>query len=287
MAAYNTVPDILDPNVESAAEAGDPTSMRLLGNYVYRARHERSLAEQWLLAAAEAGDAEAMYDLSRFFWDQAVNKIPQSQTEEAASEAWCRRAAESGWRPAMESMAQRHPHEQEFWLRRAADDGSPASMLGLAHFLERRGQTAEAEHWYRTAVSNGLPHARRNLASLLAGQGRLAEALRYVRAEAEAAPIGSRAAGELADLFQRLGQTDEASVWRAQAEALRLDEGTQEHPAGTPPDLAAVVLTAVITTAVVPFVQALASKVAEDAYAQARQSVRRLLHREDLTSSSS
>jgi hypothetical protein len=39
-------------------------------------------------------------------------------------------------------------------------------------------------------------------------------------------------------------------------------------------------VTAAVTTAVVPFIQALAAKVAEDAYGQARHLVRRLLHRD-------
>ncbi|MFI9772908.1 hypothetical protein ACIHJG_39660 [Streptomyces sp. NPDC052415] len=42
--------------------------------------------------------------------------------------------------------------------------------------------------------------------------------------------------------------------------------------------LAEVAITAVVTTAVVPFLQALAAKVAEDAYGQARQMIRQLLH---------
>ncbi|MET8947654.1 hypothetical protein ABZX30_29980 [Streptomyces sp. NPDC004542] len=46
---------------------------------------------------------------------------------------------------------------------------------------------------------------------------------------------------------------------------------------GAAPELATVAATALVTTAVVPFVQALVSKAAEDAYGQARSLVRRML----------
>ncbi|MEU1508429.1 hypothetical protein [Kitasatospora sp. NPDC005748] len=279
MAAPN-VPGMMDPNVKLAAEVGDPTAMRLLGRYFYRVRHEIGLAERWLLAGAEAGDAESMYDLSRFYWDQSANKRPRGQTEEAASEAWCRRAAESGWLPALVSMANRDPHEREFWLRGAAEGGAPHSMLELAELLEAKGETAEAERWYRSAIDQGVPSARPALASLQAGQGRSSEALRCAK-EAEDDAKWSGAAGKLADLYHELGHAEEAAEWRAQALALRgrEDEEARRHAAGAAPDLGSVVITAVVTTAIVPFVQAIASKVAEDAYGQARQLVHRLLRR--------
>jgi hypothetical protein len=77
----------------------------------------------------------------------------------------------------------------------------------------------------------------------------------------------------LAEILEQLGRTEEAYKWHAQA---------LQHPhvvkrrAYSLPELAA---TAVVTTAIVPFLQALTAKVAEDAYGQARRMVRRLLRR--------
>ncbi|MGW3445625.1 tetratricopeptide repeat protein [Streptomyces sp. NPDC001076] len=276
-------PDGLDPNLELAAHAGDATAMRMLGNYFMT--EDIDLAKQWLRAGAEAGDPKAMYDLGdlyRIVYPRE-RKSPHDQDEELVSTYWLRRAAEARHLPAIEDMIQHStcPDESEFWLRKAAEGGSVWSMADLAGLLEDKGQATEAEHWYRAAIDHAYMRARGDLASLLFKQDRLAEAERYARLEAQAG--SSWAAQQLAEILERLGRVEEADMWRGQIATLRAREleaaaAAPMYHLAYPADVA---VTAVVTTAVVPFVQALAAKVAEDTYGQARQLVRRLLRRDD------
>ncbi|WP_406445446.1 hypothetical protein OHB00_49645 [Streptomyces sp. NBC_00631] len=238
-----------DPNVELAARAGDAAARRLLGEH-HDARGSYELAKQWLLAAAEAGDPEAMHDLAQHY---------KLNSELLYSELM--KAGQAG------------PPVMEYWLGRAAEAGHVRAMMDLADLLMEKGQATEAEHWYRAAIDNGRTFARIYLVSLLIKQDRLAEAEPYARLEAQA---GSwEAARQLAEILEELGRTEEAAVWRSQAETLARStpfvQGAPEH--------AVVVVTAVVTTAVVPFLQAVTAKIAEDAYGQVRQLVRRLLRR--------
>ncbi|MFD3519923.1 hypothetical protein [Streptomyces sp. NPDC058653] len=51
----------MDSNLELAAEAGDPTAMRMFGKYLFHGPDQKQdSAGRWLPAAVEAGDAEAM-----------------------------------------------------------------------------------------------------------------------------------------------------------------------------------------------------------------------------------
>ncbi|MGA5410135.1 hypothetical protein ACPCSC_23085 [Streptomyces lavendulocolor] len=273
------MPGKLDPNLELAAQAGDAAAMRELAKF-HHSTASRDLAEHWQLAAAEAGDPEAMYDLARLYkilYPQRMKESPPDLTERLDFMYWLRRAADAGHVRAMEDMVEcsTSPDEEEFWLRKAAEGSSPSSAMWLARRLEEKGQPAEAERWYRAAIDNRYAFVGFDLASLLIRQGRLDEAERYARLAAEAG--SSSAAQLLTELLERLGRAKEASVWRAQIETLRAR--ALWPSAAAPPQLYEVVATAVVTTAVVPFVQTLAGKVAEDAYGQARQLVRRLLRR--------
>ncbi|MEU1203254.1 hypothetical protein ABZ446_44630 [Streptomyces sp. NPDC005813] len=269
-----------DQNIELAAEAGDPAAMRVLGKYLHTAEVDANQveAERWLLAAAEAGDLEAMHELSWLYHERAAKqRRPDNQADNAAWLSWCRRAADGGWVDAMRTMAliTADTDEEELWLRRAAGGGARREMLRLADMLAGKGQGAEAEQWYHAAIAHGLPSARDHLASFLIAQDRPSEAEKYVRAEAEA---GSwPAARQLAEALERLGRADEAAEWHARAEALSPRTYEGGVPAG--PGLVEVIVTAVVTTALVPFVQALVSKIADDAYGQGRQWIRRLVRR--------
>ncbi|MFC8433395.1 tetratricopeptide repeat protein [Streptomyces sp. NPDC057253] len=268
-----------DQNIELAAKAGDPGAMRVLGQYLQTAPEpctDRVEAERWLLAAAEAGDPEAMFELAWVFRERA---------DDDAWMSWCRRAAEAGWVGAMRAMAliTSGTDEEEFWLRRAASGGARPEMLRLANMLAGKGQATEAEQWYHAALTHGLASARHDLASFLIAQDRPAEAETYVKAEAEA---GSQAAAtRLAEALERLGRVDEAAEWRTRAETLGSWEGGSGVPAG--PGWVEVIVTAVVTTALVPFIQTLVSKTADDAYGHARQFIQRLVRRNRTTSNDS
>lgn len=266
-----------DPNLVLAAEAGDVGAMKALSNPY--GPGDRQFKERWVLAAAETGDPEAMYRLSDIYLDRAILSSNQNDNaHETKAAHWRRRAALAGWPEAMRAMNGTKGisvEEREFWLRRAVESGDRPAMVHLADLSQKRERPDDAEHWYRMAIAHGVPYACSNLSSLLAGQGRLSEAEECVRPEAEAgSALGAR---QLADVLQKLGRTQEAAAWRETYERRR-DE--VRAPINVP-DLAAVAATALVTTAVVPFIQALISKAAEDAYGQARGLIRRMLRRNE------
>ncbi|MFE7749348.1 hypothetical protein [Streptomyces sp. NPDC057428] len=270
-----------DGNLVLAAEAGDVGAMKAVGKHLYESRSPRD-AERWLLGASEAGDPEAMYLLSRIYWNQAVNRHPNGEADKARSADWCRRAAQAGWpaaASAMGTMSGISAEEREYWLRRTAEGGDLWAMTSLAELAERQERPDHAEHWYRVAIDHGMSHVRTQLSRLLMRQGRLGEAEQCVRPQAEAGSVAG--AGQLADVLRELGRTQEAAAWRERYEVRRAREfeesSRQLH--GAAPELATVAVTALVTTAVVPFIQALVSTAAEDAYGHARGLVRQMLRR--------
>lgn len=225
-------PDPLEPWVEPAAEAGDVAAMKLLGQYLYATGSGGNApAEKWLLAAAEAGDAEAMYSLMRVHHHRAVNAAPHGKAHQLKAALWCRRAAEAGWIPAIQSM---HAYaadrdESAFWLRKAVETGDPWAPLNLAHVLDELGQASEAEHWYGRATQDpggiGLS-ARESLGDFLLRQGRLEEAAECWKELAEAGePAG---AWHRAYVLGILGRPEEAATWQQRGDALHAAERAQE-----------------------------------------------------------
>lgn len=265
-----------DPNLELAAEAGDIGAMKALGE-LYGSRGSRELAERWLLTAAETGDPEAMYCLSEIYRDRANGK-----DDTARSADWCRRAAQAGWPKAVRAMGRKSgisAEEQEFWLRRAVEGGDLWATTSLARLAEDQKRPDDAENWYRMAIDHGVHHARMDLSYLLMRQGRLSEAEECLRPEADAG--SSAAAGQLADVLEELGRMKEAAAWRETYEVLRAFEGPGRRGLTdkAAPELATVAVTALVTTAVVPFIHTLVAKAAEDAYGQARGLIHRMLRR--------
>ncbi|MEV7526728.1 hypothetical protein [Streptomyces sp. NPDC091371] len=225
-------PEPLEPWVEQAAEAGDVAAMKRLGQYLYQTGSEGNApAERWLLAAAEAGDAEAMYSLTRLHHDRAVNATPHGQAHDLTAASWCRRAAQAGWIPAIQSMDAyaADQDEREFWLRKAVETGAPWAPSTLADVLDEMGRTSEAEHWYRRAADEpgriGLS-AREYLGDFLLRQGRLEEAAECWKQLAEAGePAG---AWHRAYVLDKLGQSEEAATWRQRGDALQAAKRAQE-----------------------------------------------------------
>ena len=216
-------------------------------------------ARTWWERAADAGDAEAMRSLGELAW---------SDDAEAAA-AWFRRAAEAGDTASMEYLALRSsPAEAEEWYRRAAVSGSTLAMASLADIEAQRGRIDVAEHWYRRAAEaeDGEARPAHRLARFLDGQGRFADAEHWFRIAAEQ---NAALSGEaLADLLAKLGRRDEAGEWYRRAERARrpfVERATAAPPfSGLPLD--AIVVTAVVTAAIVPFVQTLVSRAAADGY---------------------
>lgn len=176
--------------------------------------------------------------------------------------------------------------EAEIWYHRAIDaEGTEATyaMRRLAKLLASQGRVEEAEIWYHRAIDaegTEATYAMGGLADLLASQGRVDEAVEWYQ---QAAAIGSIfAMSQLAALLAKQSRADEAKEWEDRAhEAFWREVKREENKFGgwwrlaAAPDWDAIVTTAVVTAALMPFVQTLAAKAAEDAY----EAVRTLLHR--------
>ena len=275
-----------EPNLVLAAEAGDVEAMKVLGRFLYRSGG-RELAERWLFVSAESGDPEAMFYLSRVYGDRAVNRRPHGDSDDVRAANWCRRAAQAGWPEAISRMGELrsvNTEEQEFWLRRAAEAGDWPAMTALARLADKQKRPDDAEHWYRMAVDHSASWVvRASLSDRLMKQGRMSEAEELLRQAAEAG--SAEDARQLADVLSKLGREQEASAWREKHEVLRARDAREMEeflslPVTGTPELATVAVTALVTTAVVPFIQALVGHAAEEAYGHARGLVSRMLRRD-------
>ncbi|MCY0936848.1 hypothetical protein [Streptomyces sp. H34-S4] len=129
----------------------------------------------------------------------------------------------------------------------AAEAG--AEQLELAQRLLEQGRLDQAEHWLRVAAAD-------------AGRS-----------------VALQGARKLARLLTDQGREDEAAQWHRRVEEMETENrllGSSLPPPVYSGRMAEAALTVLVATAVLPFVQVLVSKVAEDAYAQARQLIRRL-----------
>lgn len=232
-----------------AAAAGDS---RATAFAVVRGQ-PREAAVAALSPAAGAGNPDAMFALGllglrgQLLWEFLGPEADISAEDRAVigeSVRWLRAAAERGHPAAMARLASipvLSDHERLSWLQRAAAGGAWGAASRYADRLDRLGRQDEAERWYRVDVEAGSAYA----------------------------------AGRLAELHERAGQAAQAAQFRRRAAELARPPFVGVAMA----DIEPIVITAVATTAVVPFVQTLASKVAEDAYAQARGLVARLFAR--------
>ncbi|MGW2698396.1 tetratricopeptide repeat protein [Streptomyces sp. NPDC001296] len=238
------------PNLglERAAQFGDCQAMLHLAFFAER---DPERAEQWLHAAADTGDSSAMYGLAEL--------LSARQSDQA--QHWYHRAADAGHPPAMYLMSaiSDDAQEREKWLRHAAQSGHLRAGVELARPLLNRGLHQEAEYWLRAATG--------------AGKTRRTEPLRWRETRADLRLL-QQACLDLADLLDAQDRVEEAGEWRNRAKRADRRAGSHSRMGGLAD---AMVTTAVVTTAVVPFVQALVSKAADDAYGQARALIRRMM----------
>ena len=190
--------------------------------------------------------------------------------------------------------------EMEAWYRHNAEQGDVMAMCRLASAEENRGNLEQAEQWLRKAVDSGAGDAidrlerllRRQerqpeieivcrqadamvgLARLLERAGDMDQAKSWLRRAAESGD--TEAVLDLAALLRRHGNDPEIEHWLPWAtEIERTHRGFQPCSAG---DWVAPI--AVITVAIVPFVNALLARAANDTYEKARSLLRRLVDRE-------
>lgn len=155
----------------------------------------------------------------------------------------------------------------------------------LVTALAAAGRADEAEQFLRARVERGHEHDYPLLARVLTGLGRGDDAeLMLYRLAASGKSYGRRF---LFDYLEEQGRHQEAENWRqsgADADTSGVDP-QGPIPAGIP-DIATVVATATITTAVLPFIQTLVSEAAKDTYSGAKAFIRRLRRSKDLSSAS-
>jgi hypothetical protein len=178
-------------------------------------------------------------------------------------------AARAGDARAMRCIAHRT------WARRGIVYQPPDTAVTL------EAQVLETARWYAEAARHGDPTARAELDSYLEAEH---SAQHLARVPADTPWRRARAARDCrpgaeqgyascmlrwAERLRALGpdHDDEAGQWRERA---RHGQPDLPAPAGQPPGLsvdpATIALTAVVTAAVVPFVQAMVTKAGEDSY---------------------
>ncbi|ANP51666.1 TPR repeat protein [Streptomyces griseochromogenes] len=243
-----------DRGLEQAAEFGDSRAMMRLAHFFERRDPQR--AQRWFQDAAEAGESDAMYRLAELLAGREADQALH----------WYRRAAEAGHLQAMYAMGTTcdDADERGGWLRHAAENGHADAKLELGRALRDRDLSQEAEHWLRAAAEDDGEQwiEPRDPAEIDAGLG-----------------PRHQACLELVTLLAAQGRIDEAGQWRDRAKRVLEWEANVNRAFYRRSATGTVVVTAVVATSVIPFVQALMSKAAEDAYGQARALVQRMLRR--------
>lgn len=247
------------PLLAQAAAAGDSRAKALSTVRGQR----REVAETQLAQAARQEDPDAVFALgllglrhcSPVLWmlelhqsgsgtTQSSGVLPEDLAAIASSAQWLQAAAYRGVAPAMARLA-RLPtlteHERVQWLHAAATAGAWRSASHYADRLSGMDQKEEAVRWYELDAEAGSAYAATRLAML----------------------YGEKGDHKRASEFQRLAAELDRPPFMGVAVA----------------DVAPIVITALATTAVVPFLQTLVTKTAEDAYPHIRALIARLFNR--------
>jgi tetratricopeptide (TPR) repeat protein len=299
--------------LERAIAAGSDDAMVSLAKLLERQGRDDE-AEHWLHAALESRSVSVHRALADMLMRQDRTAEAEHRYEIARKQertAWgsghaeaaklrgkkdlprLRAEAEGGSVDAMRDLVWLYeeydrPREAERWCHRAIDAGSLDAMLDLAGLLEHQGRDDEAETWLVTSLEENAGYPGpifECLGTVVERLGRPADAERWLHAAIDAGSGSAHRA--LADMLMRQDRT---------AEAERRYEIAREREIrvlGSLPATTAVVMAAATTAAVVPFIQTLATKAAEDSYAAARGVIRRLIRqhgtkqREPITTTSS
>jgi len=249
-----------------AAAAGDSRAVALA---TVRGQ-PREGAEQQLLAAAQRGDPDAMFALGLLGLRQASRALWRLELDQAASrDAWEENLRSQLGEVGPDDLAAIAGSVD--WLRAAAQHGVAPAMAELAGVPTL--SAGERLHWLRSAAAAGAWRAASRYADTLTESGHRDEAARWYEADVDA--DSAYAAARLATWYENAGRDEEAARFRRLAAEL-------ERPpfrGAAAMDIAPIVITAVVTTGVVPFLQTLVTKAAEEAYPQIRALIGRLFQR--------
>ncbi|MEV7862970.1 hypothetical protein AB0O86_30220 [Streptomyces hirsutus] len=173
------------------------------------------------------------------------------------------------------------PEEAEVWYRRAAETGQSAGLRAYGQWLERARRSTEAGPHFAAAAERGDHSAVLDLARWQAQHGQYAQALesaeRAIRA-AQSLPV------ECGALRPALFDAGDVAFFCGDMEAVADRYGRAEsieYPLAprASGSWETALVAATVSTAVVPFVQALAGLAAQGAYETARTVLRRVFRR--------
>jgi hypothetical protein len=211
------------------------------------------LDDPWIIAAAQAGDGRAMRMVAgRVHYRPSAGYV---RLERAAQSDPAARQALPDWPSLHRRIEERQASEETRWLTASARHGDPEA---LAELDEYRRADHSSQHFLRELYSEAGP------APGITTPEDDPEACRAGAAEGYASCM-LRWAAHLRTLGP--GHQAEADRWEAEAEHGKPDEVPRRGgsiEAKVDPDT--IVLTAVATATVVPFVQAMMAKAGQDSY---------------------
>ncbi|MBT2226003.1 lipopolysaccharide assembly protein LapB [Nonomuraea sp. NEAU-A123] len=272
-----------DTWVRRAVAAGSTHAMRRLG--AWRGRQDPAEQEQLYLRAAEAGDRVAFSLLAHLYDEQG--RRPEA-------EVWLRRATERGFDWSLSPrlallLAMRGADDEALEVCLRSDDPG-GEVCQLADSLAEEGLREAADRWMRDAYDLGSGSAAVHYAERQERDGDLAGAERLYRE--------SGSAWALVDFLERRGRVAEArSMLAEKGDSERLAAFLERHGDSgeaaamrdrilrarpTVPEAAewlTVVATVVTASALVPFVESLIGRMAEDTYDGVRGKLRKLARR--------
>jgi hypothetical protein len=269
-----------DAWVRRAVEAGSTEAMRRLGAWC--GRHDPAEQERLYLRAAEAGDRRAFSLLAHFY---------DKQGRRSEEEIWLRRATERGFDWSLSSrlalLLAIRGADDEAWevCLRSDDPGGEVHQLAVS--LSEEGLQEAADRWMRDAYDLGSGSAAVYYAERQERDGDLAGAERLYREAGSARSLGEffERRGRVAEarsLLEQRGDSEEYAAFldrhgdSGEAAAMR-DRIRRDRPeAAEFEEWVTVVATVVTASALVPFVEALIGRVAEDTYDGVRSKLRKL-----------
>lgn len=276
------------------AETGDIEAVARVGAMLSWTDDATAEAEgrQWLDFAIAAGHIPAMYELAGAL----------RRRRDGEAEVWYLRAAEAGHVAAMEYLAQIYLDsgrisEAETWYRRAIEAGNTGSAINLVILLAKNGRDAEiaewmdwahrhvaerdimryahllsftgtdhlANQWLEHYAKQGNGEAMVDLATNYSRQDRAEEAEHWYRAAVEAGHPG--ASGRFAYWLDQQGRAAEAEQWRGPEDRSWMD-GFQ---ARSITDIVTIGVTILTTSAVVPFITAIAQEAGKNTYERVKK----------------
>lgn len=272
------------------AETGDVEAVTRLGtmlSWTYDATAEAE-GRQWLDFAIKAGHVPAMYELAGVL----------RRRHDSEAEVWYLRAAEAGHVTAMSYLVQLYEEsgrvpDAEAWCRRAVDAGAVDQAMSLIVLLAQNGRNAEIPEWMDWAhqhvadsdilrysyllwrpgaedlsykwlehyaeLGNGAAMAR--LAENYSRDPeRAVETEHWYRKAIEAGEAG--AIGQFVWWLDQQGRADDAASWRERGD----HSWMQEEQARSVADVVTIGLTIVTTSAVIPFISAIAQEAGKNTY---------------------